>query len=276
MNPFYENRSTEYYAFDWEKPFAWPQHLHHHIEIIYVVHGEAEVTIDLQPDTLRQGDLLLAFPYCVHSCAIPDNCLPGTHVRGMLLALSLTGNFAETLLKSQPRHPIIRAEECSAEITFALEHLLDEQDHFRPQIAKSYSQLLLALLWPLLDVVTVNERSADDAYRAVRYVIEHYREPLQARMVSEALGISPSRLARLFSSRLHIGFNEYLNQLRVQAAQDLLRSTSDPIIDIMMKTGFENQSTFNRVFHDMLGVSPREYRQKQQEPVEPSSPENTK
>ena len=34
--------------------------------------------------------------------------------------------------------------------------LLDEQDHFRPQIAKSYSQLLLALLWPLLDVVTVN------------------------------------------------------------------------------------------------------------------------
>ena len=227
MNPFYENRSTEYYAFDWEKPFAWPQHLHHHIEIIYVVHGEAEVTIDLQPDTLRQGDLLLAFPYCVHSCAIPDNCLPGTHVRGMLLALSLTGDFAETLLKSQPRHPIIRAEECSAEITFALEHLLDEQDHFRPQIAKSYSQLLLALLWPLLDVVTVNERSADDAYRAVRYVIEHYREPLQARMVSEALGISPSRLARLFSSRLHIGFNEYLNQLRVQAAQDLLRSTRD-------------------------------------------------
>ena len=75
------------------------------------------------------------------------------------------------------------------------------------------------------------------------------------------LGVSTSYLARIFSRRLHMSFNDYINRLRVQAAQDLLRSTDRPVTEVMLEVGFESQSTFNRVFRDIQGITPREYRQ---------------
>ena len=58
-----------------------------------------------------------------------------------------------------------------------------------------------------------------------------------------------------------MSFNDYINRLRVQAAQDLLRSTDRPVTEVMLEVGFESQSTFNRVFRDIQGITPREYRQ---------------
>ena len=113
-----------------------------------------------------------------------------------------------------------------------------------------------------MEVSSASKQQRDDtAHRAIRYVVEHYRQPLQAKEVARELEISPSHLARIFSTRLHMGFNEYVNRLRVQAAQDLLQSTSRPVTEIMLDTGFESQSTFNRAFREIYGVSPRVYRQ---------------
>ena len=96
--------------------------------------------------------------------------------------------------------------------------------------------------------------------------MEHYRQPLLAKQVAAELGITQSHLARIFSKRLHTGFNEYVNKLRIQMAQDLLCTTNRPITDIMLDTGFESQSTFNRAFREIHGISPREYRRRFQQP----------
>ena len=200
--PHFENRAADYYAFDWVGPQTWAQHLHYQLEMVYVEKGMLDVTIDFQTWHLRAGDLAIIFPYCVHGYHIDPDCAPDNHVLGIMALPPMAGEFEERLPVQLPQSPVLTGDQLNEEIIQAWYRLFIEREHYRPMIAKFYLQLLLALLWPLLDVVTVNERSADDAYRAVRYVIEHYREPLQARMVSEALGISPSRLARLFSSQL--------------------------------------------------------------------------
>lgn len=261
MLPHYENRANDYFAFEWHSPHPWSLHLHPQLEILYVEEGEIDVTVDFQTRRLRNGDVAVAFPHCVHGYEAPDGQRESGHFCGLVIMPELAGDFCELLSQHFPHQPFLTADKLSEESRYALRQLFAEREHFRPLVAKSYLQLLLACIWPALEAVPDNDQHQKDTpHQAIRYVMEHYRQPLQAKEVAAALHISPSHLARIFSTRLHMGFNEYVNRLRVQTAQSLLRSTNHPITDIMLDTGFESQSTFNRAFREIHGVSPREYR----------------
>ncbi|WP_047834533.1 helix-turn-helix domain-containing protein, partial [Robinsoniella sp. RHS] len=56
--------------------------------------------------------------------------------------------------------------------------------------------------------------------------------------------------------------HEYLNNIRLDYAQYLTRSTNDTLTRIWMDAGFESQRTFNRVFKEKYGTSPKDYRLK--------------
>lgn len=267
MLPYYEKRPTEFYVFEWHDKYAWALHLHQQLELLYVENGMVEVTVDFQTRCLHTGDLAVIFPNCVHSYQVPEDALPSNHLYGMVIVPQLAGDFCEPLSQYVPQKPFIPADRLEEEAVYAIKRLYRPADPFRPIVAKSYLQLLLACVWPeLAPVQDKNHRFDDIPYRAIRYVMEHYRQPLLAKQVAAELGITQSHLARIFSQRLHMGFNEYVNQLRIQMAQDLLRTTGRPITDIMLDTGFESQSTFNRAFRDIHGISPREYRRQMQPP----------
>lgn len=54
-------------------------------------------------------------------------------------------------------------------------------------------------------------------------------------------------------------FRQYINRLRVNAAERLLRETDRSITDIAAAAGFSGIRTFNRAFHLNTGMSPRTY-----------------
>lgn len=54
--------------------------------------------------------------------------------------------------------------------------------------------------------------------------------------------------------------SELINRIRLEAAADRLKSTDEPVLQIMMQCGFNNSSYFNKLFRDTYGKSPREYR----------------
>lgn len=264
--PYYEKRPTEYYAFEWRGLYSWQLHLHQQLELLFVENGTVLVTIDYQTQRLHTGDLAVIFPNCVHSYHVPEDAGPDNQLFGMVIVPQLAGDFCEPLSQYVPQSPIITADRLGQEATYAVRRLFEQRGAFRPIMVKSYFQLLLACIWSELSPVQdKNHRFDDVPYRAIRYVMEHYRQPLLAKQVAAELGITQSHLARIFSQRLHTGFNEYVNKLRIQMAQDLLCTTNRPITDIMLDTGFESQSTFNRAFREIHGISPREYRRRFQQ-----------
>ena len=65
-----------------------------------------------------------------------------------------------------------------------------------------------------------------------------------------------------FKNATGIGAIEYICQLRIKKACEMLRDYEDNISDIAAQCGFSNLSNFNRHFKKQLGITPSEYRKK--------------
>lgn len=260
MIAYYENRTDDRFYFDWElgEP-GWAPHLHPNLELVYIKSGFADVTINNRTHRLNEGDAAFIFPYCVHSYQLtPDDC--SNHLTGLMVKAPLTGLFADKLSHMVPNRPFLLQNDMDTETRYILQRLFSGPPRVTIELTQSYLQLLLALIWPALDMREDDHRQEGTPHRIIRYVMEHCDQSLQAKDVAAALNISPSHLARLFSQHLRMGFNEYVNQLRGQRAADMLRSTDMSITEIMDAVGFDSQSTFNRAFRKIHGMSPRDYR----------------
>jgi AraC family transcriptional regulator of adaptative response / methylphosphotriester-DNA alkyltransferase methyltransferase len=84
---------------------------------------------------------------------------------------------------------------------------------------------------------------------------DHLKEELKK------LGISRNRMSQLFQFRYGKTPVEYLNELRISHAKELLKSTQENILQISLESGFESLSTFYTQFRKAEGDSPNAFRQ---------------
>ncbi|TFH05264.1 MAG: AraC family transcriptional regulator [Spirochaetales bacterium] len=85
--------------------------------------------------------------------------------------------------------------------------------------------------------------------RTIAYVIRNYHDPaLGSQMIADALSMNPTYLLRVFKSETKISLHEYMNDYRAKMAAELLESTSLPIKEVRLRTGFTNDQNFFRVF----------------------------
>lgn len=97
--------------------------------------------------------------------------------------------------------------------------------------------------------------------RIVEYMEEHYDDPeFYMTSLVEAFGISDKTIARAIKSYLHIGFSEYLEQLRIQKARILLENPELPVRIVAEESGFGSENTFYKAFKRIYRVSPSAYR----------------
>jgi YesN/AraC family two-component response regulator len=125
--------------------------------------------------------------------------------------------------------------------------------------------LLLSFFGQLLDRAPLTEPRAEDssAIRAiVDYCASHFMDDLSLEALEDALHLSRYYISHLFSHKLKIRFNDYVNSLRVSEACRLLRNTSLSMTDIGTRVGFNTLRTFNRSFGKQMGQTPSEYRRR--------------
>ena len=96
--------------------------------------------------------------------------------------------------------------------------------------------------------------------QAIQYIDQLYAEEISVATVAGACFISESYLSKLFRKKLDTSFNEYLNYIRIQKAQHLLRNTNLMIYEIAEKTGFNTEKYFSLVFRKVTGITPRQYK----------------
>lgn len=115
---------------------------------------------------------------------------------------------------------------------------------------------LFALL--IRDRRTPPRRSAAAAYVAegCAYVASHYHLPVTVEDIAAHVGLSRSRLYRLFRQELQLSPMEYLAQYRVRQACALLERGDLSVKAVALSVGYEDQLYFSRRFRALAGMSP--------------------
>lgn len=102
-------------------------------------------------------------------------------------------------------------------------------------------------------------KQADIVWKIIVYMLDHYQETINAETVAQQLFMRPDAVADVLKNNLDISFHDLLTQIRMTYACSLLQATTLTIGDIAIQVGFNSIRTFNRLFYDYLGVSPKNY-----------------
>jgi transcriptional regulator GlxA family with amidase domain len=98
--------------------------------------------------------------------------------------------------------------------------------------------------------------------RATRYLRQHSGKRLVLAGLCRALAVSERTLARKFKASLGMSPLSYLQSQRVARARELLESSKLPLDRIVEQCGYEDVSSFRKLFARQVGMTPREYRQR--------------
>ena len=102
----------------------------------------------------------------------------------------------------------------------------------------------------------------DGVLKAQQWMEAHLAENMSMENLAGQVGISPRHFIRRFKKATGDSPLQYLQQIRIEKAKKIMESRADTVEEITRAIGYENSSTFRKVFKKFNGLSPREYRDK--------------
>ncbi len=109
--------------------------------------------------------------------------------------------------------------------------------------------------------------------KAKQFILDHITEDLSLAQVAAAVHTSVFYFCKQFSKLTGTTFTEYVSRMRVEKAKNLLLNPNLRISEIAYEVGFQSLTHFNRVFKNIVGQSPTEYRSQLPKATASASPQ---
>jgi len=98
-----------------------------------------------------------------------------------------------------------------------------------------------------------------------KYVTRHLEEDLSLERIAAHFTVSREHLSRVFSREMGIPLHRFVVTTRIRKARRILHENPDwTVLDVALATGFQSHAHFSRVFRDVEGFSPSQYRMLQE------------
>ena len=110
-------------------------------------------------------------------------------------------------------------------------------------------------------VVQAEESESPLVRRARAYILANQADPIDLAKVAHAMHVSTFYFCKIFKRATGLTFTQYLSRVRVEKAKKLLLNPHLRISEIAYNVGFQSLTHFNRVFRQVVGQSPTEYRE---------------
>ncbi|MBN2981428.1 MULTISPECIES: helix-turn-helix transcriptional regulator [Cohnella] len=247
-------------------------HFHSYYEIYYLLSGKRIYFVKDRTYTVEQGDLVFIAKNELHKTLHAGE---SGHERvvihfGDAFIRERGGPHAKLLLSpfEQKSHvirlPLAEQKAVAGTIRRIVAEIRNKPPGYELTPAAGIVELLLATARYLLDNEPVPVFDSTPLHakisEIVRYLNEHYHEPVKLGGVAESFFISPYYLSRMFKEVTGFAFSDYLILTRIKEAQRLLRDSEATIAEIASSVGFDNFSHFGKTFKKITRQSPREYR----------------
>ncbi len=252
-----------------DREFEYPDHWHKAIEIVVADRNDSEIDINNHRYTLKEGDLVFIAGGDIHSYPLSK----GAERKIILFEIpNMEDNIywkEEYRLLNQS--VLIKKGACEAtyhQIIDQIGGILQEGTNIQP----GSGFVLLARIYDLVALIIRNMHSSEKLKGSIRkdlllkmgkvveYIQENYMKMITLKSAAEAAGFSEHYLSRIFSQALDVPFHQYLNKVRVKHAENKIVMDEGTIAQIAFQCGFNSIPTFNRVFREIKGCTPLQYR----------------
>lgn len=192
------------------------------------------------------------------------------------ISLLIEGYFRD--LKSKLGLNIADIRSACTELIIVLTYLFKEKGYepFTIEIEKVLEKIylidsltelknwLINLLEKKSNEIEASNANKENQYvlKAKEYVHNNYKKKITLSEVSETLYLHQAYFSAIFKEETGQNFIDYVNEIRVQKAAELLRRDEYMIKEISHLVGFQSESYFNRVFKKVKKISPLQYKKK--------------
>ncbi|MFE6076532.1 response regulator [Paenibacillus sp. NPDC057886] len=105
------------------------------------------------------------------------------------------------------------------------------------------------------------ERANAVIHSLCTYIKEHLEEDLSLVRLAELYHFNPSYLSRFFKQEMGINLSEFIDELRIRRAKDLLRNADLMVREVALQVGYEAAHSFTRFYKKVTGMTPQEFRE---------------
>lgn len=233
--------------------YQYPTHLHQFAELMLVLDGEIETTVDNRTETARAGQFILIFPLQSHSFRTPER----SRVWNCVFTSSMVSDFFNLFDGRVGERSVFDGSEHSRG---CFTRLLVDGNDLRYFSVKS---CLYAALADFMSCVRSVDRVTDSGLtvKIIGWLQENATSPVTLADVAKSLGYAENYLSHRIGKIFGMNFRGLLGCLRAEKAKELLSTTDRTVLQIAYDCGFGSERSFARSFERATGRTPSAYRQ---------------
>ncbi len=252
-----------------------PLHWHNEFELNYIVSGRSEFTCGEDKFTADAGDIILIPPNTLHALypykgdkQVYNTLVFRTELLGIGKEERCGISCMEPIINGNREVivPISKEHKAYEEMQRCIEQIFDCVKENTAIADLHMKSELLRFLWLLEEnscIVTVknqDERQMESIRETLVFINLNYREAISIEQLAGMAHLSKSYFMYRFKKMVGVSAMEYIIQLRIKLACEMLRNSPAPSLEIAFACGFQNLSNFNRQFKKYVGYTPKQYR----------------
>ncbi len=256
--PYPDSKHPQSYIFSWNSGRVLSEY-----QILYIAKGKGVLEIrDSAPIIIEEGTIFLLFPGVWHRYK------PLFDTGWEEFWVGFNGSYVDYLMQQDcfnPQNPIIKVGFNSEILNIFLRLIaVSKQENLVfSQMASCFVIQLLGLVNASALMIDANKSRQEQIIQAIQYkLIENWDKDLNFELIATENNISYDWFRKAFKNVVGVSPGQYVLNIKIQKAAQMLQETNLTISEIATKTGFENEFYFSRIFKSKMNTTAGSYRKK--------------
>ncbi len=289
--PLDENMGESFPGMTFEFPYLWiwgemdeyigghvPWHWHEEVEFCYVLKGEVEYYMPNEVIALSEGDAMFVNSNVLHMIRSKEGCIGAIIIPQIINKLLLIG-YHRSAFDNKYYRPIVTSENLPY---YVMRHndsydekminiicscykcAENEEFGYEMNVRSDISKLWLMLYKRVEDQIVKQEHIQNKAGKRLKamltFINKHYTEKISLENIADAGCIGVRECIRSFKKNMNTTPFQYLQQLRIESAANMLLHSEASITEVALKNGFATSSHFSQLFKEYMQCTPKMYR----------------
>lgn len=233
-------------------------HWHEHTELHYIIKGSSVFYCNQKKIIAREGSLVVINSNELHRGVVEEKQL-----EAIVLIFEMSSFSKELAHASIIFENLIKNDELIQKQMYAL---FKENEEKKIGYKLSSKGMLYELLVYLMRNYAVMKLSESENIRrnknlirlntVIQYIQEYYTQPISNRTLADLVYLSEGRFNHLFKESMGVSPLNYINEIRLKKAKNLLETKEYTVSEVALEVGFSDFNHFGRLFYKKYNCTP--------------------